>query len=308
MNLQKVPVDKIVIPEVRASAKFDPEQEAIFKATVQQFGVIQPIVVRPLPDGRYELIAGKHRLEELKNLGNKEVDAVVIPADDKQAIMMHLAENLARGKGDPVQEAKVLKKFIETGGTIEEAAKLTGHTPEWVKLRLAIGDLPQEIQDAISDGVIGVGHVLIAGQLPTPQEMEHALKYAIQFKWTQPVLENYVARRIADLEAAKAQGEMQAPPPVPTYEQAERMATTYECSGCLRIVDRIQIRTPPICEECWTLLKYVTSQIGAPKEAMQEIYHAVQHWRDFQRWRAEKLLLETYERERGQTGTTATEK
>jgi ParB family chromosome partitioning protein len=308
MNLQKVPVDKIVIPEVRASAKFDPEQEAIFKATVQQFGVIQPIVVRPLPDGRYELIAGKHRLEELKNLGNKEVDAVVIPADDKQAIMMHLAENLARGKGDPVQEASVLQKFIDSGGTIEEAAKITGHTPEWVKLRLAIGKLPQEIKDAISDGIIGVGHVLLAGQLPTPEEMEHALKYAIQFRWTQSVMENYVQRRLADLEAKKAAGEMQAPPPLPSYEQAEAMARTYECASCNRIVDRLQIRTPPICEECWNLLKYVTSQVGTPREAMQEIYQAVSHWRDYLRWKQERILLETYERQQAQTGTTATEK
>jgi len=61
----KIPVDKIVIPKTRLSARFTPEQEAFFKASVEKLGVIHEPVVRRMPNGRYELIAGAHRLREL---------------------------------------------------------------------------------------------------------------------------------------------------------------------------------------------------------------------------------------------------
>jgi len=298
-KMEKIKIEKITVPEIRATSKLSEEQERFFKATVERYGVLEPILVRKKGWETYELIAGKRRLDEEKAQGKKEVDAIVIEANDKDALMMHLAENWARGDSDPVNEALVLQQFIDKGGSIEEAASIVGHSPEWVKLRLSIAKLPEVYQDAVKDGVIGVGHVALASSLPTPEEVDHALSLAIKLNWTQPVMENYVRQRLAEHEAAELQGDMKEPPKLPTYEQAEQLAQTYTCSGCSRLVDRIQIRTPPICEECYTLVRYVTSQISGPKEAMQEIYQAIKHYREYLQWKKDKWTFEKFEEETG---------
>jgi len=138
MELKRVPIESISIPEIRASSKLNEDQQAVLRATVEKYGVLNEPIVRPLKDGGYELIAGRSRLLELKRQGATEVDVKVIEADEKDALIMHLAENLARGETDPISEAQVLDAFIKSGGTIEEAAKLTGHSPEWVKFRLGL--------------------------------------------------------------------------------------------------------------------------------------------------------------------------
>lgn len=302
MMIQRIPLDKIVVPEVRASSHLTPEQEEIFRATVAKYGIINPVVVRPLGDGRYELIAGKSRIEELKRQGNTEVDARVVEADSKDALIMHLAENMARGTNDPVSEGAVMAKFLEAGGTVEELARLTGHSEEWVKLRLAINKLPEVFKDALRDGVIGVGHVALAAQLPTPEETYHALECAVRLRWTQSVMENYVRQRMAELEVARAQENIQAPPPLPSYEQADQISRTYVCSSCNRALDKMMIRSPPICEECWNLLRYAVSQLGEPGQAMREIYQAVSWYRDYLRFKAAQQELAQFEYQWRETG------
>jgi len=113
---RSIPIDKIVIPDIRVSAKFTPEQEAFFKASVEKLGVIQDPVVRPLSDGRYEVIAGAHRIKELESQGAKEVVCKVIDADDKIAVEMNIVENLARGSYDPMEVCKQLNNYLEKGG------------------------------------------------------------------------------------------------------------------------------------------------------------------------------------------------
>jgi len=134
----KIPIESIVIPEVRASSKLTPEQQAFFKGTVEKYGVLQDILVRPLPDGRYELIAGKTRLEELKSRGVREVEAKVIEADVKDALMMHIAENWARGSVDPISTARVIQKALDEGATVEEIAQIFNHKPEWVRFMVGL--------------------------------------------------------------------------------------------------------------------------------------------------------------------------
>jgi len=277
MSYQDIPIEKIRIPETRLSAKFSPEQEAFFKASIEKLGVIHEPVVRRTPQGDYELIAGAHRLKELEAQGHQTVRCKIIEADDRMALEVNLIENIARGDYDPIELSQMLNRYLSLGATIEDIQHLTGHTREWVRFYLALEKLPQKYKAAISQGILKVGHIEAASTLPTPEEMAYALDLAIDLKWPVKVLQYYVKRRLNDLKLAKAlEGEVAAPPK-PTEAEAQQMVETYECAGCKRILHRTKIRAPPICDECWTLLRYCTDQFGPPTQAMGYIYEAASH-------------------------------
>jgi len=303
-TLKKVPVELIKIPEVRASSRLDEEQREILKATIEKYGVLNEPLVRPLEDGTYELIAGKSRIDELKAQGANEVEVKVVDVSPKDALMMHLAENLARGQTDPMNEARVLDAFIKSGATIEEAAKITGHTPEWVRFRLGLLKLPEVYAKALEEGKLKIGHVLAAAQLPRPEEVDHCLGLALQCGWTVEVTNNYVKQRLVEYEVASAREGMESPPELPSREQAEELVRYFTCAGCNRSLDRSLARTPPLCEECLTLVRYVTTQLGEPKPAMQQIYQAVEHYNRYLEFQRQREIFEQMEKSQKTPGET----
>jgi len=280
----KVPIDKIRIPEIRASSRFTEEQEAFFKATIDKVGVINDIVLRKLPDGFFELQAGKSRLEELKARGNTEVEAKIIDTDEKTGLIIHLAENLARGSTDPISEAKVIKKLIDLGSNESEVASILGRSKEWVDLRLALLQLPEKYQGDLTTGKLKVGHVEEILRLPNPIEIEAALSTARDLDWPVNVLKNYVDNRLVDIQRAQAQDQSGQPIAPPAPAAMAEMARTRQCLCCgqMRLVN--QIRMPTMCDPCYELIRYVTSQLGKPEDAIQKVYEALDFHQRYQEW------------------------
>ena len=274
--MTKIGIDKIRVPEIRASSQLTEEQRAFFEGTVEKFGVLQDLLVRPLPDGNYELIAGKTRLEELKKRGATEVDVKIIEADSKDALMMHLAENYARGSVEPISTAKVIQKALDEGSTVEEIAQIFNHRPEWVRFMAGLLKLPDFYQNALQEDKIKVTHIREAFRLPNLDETDSALQGAIVHGWSTGVLRQYVTNRLAEYEAAeKASIEtgVTVPPPPP---EAARLVKYGQCLVCGQMVPRETINLPAACDGCYTLAKYVVSQCGTGEEGMQRIYKALE--------------------------------
>ena len=288
----KVKVSDIVVPESRLSAKFTPDQEAFFKASVEKLGVIHEPVVRRIGLDKYELIAGAHRLHELMSQGIQEVEVKVVEADEHIALEMNLIENVARGDYDPIQLSEQLNRYLTLGASTEDIVRLTGHTLEWVRFYLALSNLPDKYKEAVSQGILKVGHIDVASALPNSEEMAHALDLSIDLKWPVVTLEHYVKRRLDDLRLARALEEGVSPPPTPTPAEARAMVETYECSGCRRAVHRRTITCPPICDQCYTLLRYCTDQFGEPRQAMGYIYESVRHYQAFLEGQQRYLLAQ----------------
>jgi len=108
-ELKRVKIEDIDVPEIRASSEFDEETLRYLYASIGEFGVLQPPIVRPIGENKYELIAGKSRIAGLLERGETEVECIVVPATSRQAVMFHLIENLARGSVNPIATAKVLE-------------------------------------------------------------------------------------------------------------------------------------------------------------------------------------------------------
>jgi len=296
----KISVSKIIIPKVRASSVLTPEQKAFFEGTVAKYGVLQPIVVRPLPGGRYELIAGKTRLEKQIEDGAQEVEARVIKASAKDALMMHLAENYARGSVDPISTAKVIKAALEKGSSEEEIAVIFNHKPEWVRFMVGLLELSPEYQQALQEGTLKVTHIREALRLPNLKEADAALQAALTLGWSTSVMHHYVSNRLAEFEAAKVKSEtlgVEVPPPPP---EPKRLVKYGQCLVCGEMVPREQISLPAVCEECYMMAKYVVSQCGKGDPGMQRVYKALetlQAWEAHQRQYFLQRQMQTQPRE-----------
>ncbi len=272
----KVPIDKIRIPSVRASSKFTPEQMEFFKATVDAFGVLGDPLVRRVSGDEYELVAGKTRLEELKSRGETEISVKLIDADEKTALLMHIAENIARGSVDPVSVAKVMYKLLAMGSTIKWIAQVMGKSETWVRRTVALIDLPEEYQQAIKTGKLTPTHVYLAARMPTAYETDDALRTTLTHGWNTSIFETFVNNRIAQLRAAKQtaveKGVDYTPPPA----EPEKLISYKQCLLCGFRIPADKISVQLVCEDCRELVAYITSQLGPWSKCKRAVFGALQ--------------------------------
>lgn len=282
-KLTKISIEKITIPKVRANSKFTGEQEEFFKASIKKFGVLQPVLVRPLSDGNYELIGGKARLTEVKEKGASEIDAIVLETSEKDSLMMHIAENLARGKSDHISVAKVLKKAQEQGTKVEELAKVTGHDPSWVKFHIGLLGLPEVYQEAISKDELALGVIEQSSRLTTPEEMDYCLSHALQLGWTTSITKRYVDNRLEELKAAQTQSEELKKPVEAPEPEVERLIKYGDCWFCKRKVPSETLYMRILCGGCRDLLQYVLDNLGPPEKAMDLVFKALGRYLKYQK-------------------------
>jgi ParB family chromosome partitioning protein len=275
MNTQKIPVDKIKIPEIRASAHLTEEQKAMLEASIAQFGIIQPIIVRKLTDGTYELVAGKNRLEAAKQQGIQFIDAVVLDMDEKTSLILNMIENLARGETNDIEVAKVIKKALDMGMGINDIAKMLNRSVQWVKDRLLLLELPEDLQEYVTKGILKIGHIKTAAQLPTPEEVADALRTAINLEWDVKTLERYVENRLEQLRQLEEAREQGVKPPEFALLSKEEVVNLMFCPFCKRYVQHKNMNYLHMCDDCKMVLQYVVENIGTGMEAIQIIYNAL---------------------------------
>mgnify|MGYP003305598267 FL=1 len=140
--------------------------------SIEQNGIIQPILVRPMADGSYQLIAGERRWRAARMAGLTEVPVTIREMSDEEASIFALIENLQREDLNPVEEAEGLKSLIESYGfTQEEAADKVGKSRTAVTNTLRLLKLPSLVRDLLSNGKITAGHARALLGLDDEKEM-----------------------------------------------------------------------------------------------------------------------------------------
>jgi len=283
MRVEEIPIDKIIIPEHRARATFSPEQEAELRASIQQHGFTVPILVADNGDGTYTLIDGEHRIRIARELGYEKVPAVITDRDEKRIHLLNILANTARGQQNPMDVAEALLRAKEAGATEEELAAATGHDIRWVRFYLTLNDLPDEYKEALRQGRLKVGHIKECMRLMEPVEIDACLQSVLVHDWTVSVTKYYVDQRLATIREYQEKGEIENLEPPPTPEKAQEIVMYGECMVCHRKVPRNQLSMPTICDDCRTLLEYIVSQLGDPREALQTCYNALSLYFDMLR-------------------------
>lgn len=159
---------------------FNEQEMARLVASIRENGILVPIMVRP-KDDKFEVIDGDRRLNAAWEAGLREIPVVVYSLDDKQTHVQRMLANLDRDDTDPVSEAKYCAKLInENIFTPEEYAIKLGRSIAWVEDRLTIAEMPEYMQDAISNKAISLGVCLELNEITDPNTKERYFNEAIR--------------------------------------------------------------------------------------------------------------------------------
>lgn len=139
--------------------QFDEEALSELSASIAQHGILQPLLVRPLPGGGYQLVAGERRWRAARMAGLEEVPAVIRELTDREAAELAMIENLQREDLNPMEEAKGYQTLMETYGmTQEEAARAVNKSRPAVANALRLLQLPDEVAEMVAEGRLSAGH------------------------------------------------------------------------------------------------------------------------------------------------------
>lgn len=154
-----IPVDKIVPNRLQPRTVFDEEKLRELSDSIKEQGVIQPLIVSPMSDGRFELIAGERRLRASRMAGLESVPAVVKKVEDEGMLALSIIENIQREDLNPIEEAHAYRELMELFSyTQEDVAKKLGRSRVAVANSVRLLSLPQLIQDDVAGGRYSAGH------------------------------------------------------------------------------------------------------------------------------------------------------
>ena len=156
---QKLPISRIEPRKDQPRREFDPEAIEELAASIREYGLIQPITVRALDKGYYQIIAGERRWRAARAAGLKEVPVRILEANDKLAMELALVENLQREDLNPMEEAAGYKRLMDDYGlTQEEVAGRVQKSRPAVTNALRLLSLGEGLQKKVASGTLSAGH------------------------------------------------------------------------------------------------------------------------------------------------------
>ena len=154
-----LPVSQIESCRNQPRKNFDQEKLEELAESIRQHGVIQPLTVRKLSSGYYQIIAGERRWRAARLADLEEIPAVIIEADDRKAMELAMIENLQREDLNPMEEAEGFRALVANYGmTQEEAARRVGKSRSAVANAMRLLDLSPALQELVTDGQLSAGH------------------------------------------------------------------------------------------------------------------------------------------------------
>lgn len=158
-ELRELPVDVIVPNPDQPRGRFDEEALQALAGSLGERGVLQPVLVRPRADGKYELVAGERRWRAAQIAGLTEIPAIVRLHDDAAALEIALIENMAREDLSPIEEARACAALVEELGlSREEVGRRVGRGRVAVSNLIRLLDLPDEAIELLQEGALSEGH------------------------------------------------------------------------------------------------------------------------------------------------------
>ena len=194
-DVSTLPLAKIEPRTEQPREFFDEEALQSLADSIARYGLIQPITVRPLPSGYYQIIAGERRWRAARLAGLTEVPVRIMEADDRTTAELALVENLQREDLNPIEEAKGYQLLIEEYGfTQEEAAKSVGKSRPAVANALRLLNLAPEVMRLVETGELSAGHARALVSVSEP---------GLQLQAAKEILSKALSVRKAEALAAK---------------------------------------------------------------------------------------------------------
>lgn len=185
-GVREVATARIVANPFQPRREFSPEQLAELEESIRKNGLLQPLVVRPAPEGapegaEWELVAGERRWRAVRRLGWAQVPVVVREIDDRAMLVLAIVENVQRAELSPLEEAAAYRQLIEEFGyTQAEVAESVGRERSTIANLLRLLSLPATVQRMVSEGDLSMGHARAILGLEDEREMSELARQAAQ--------------------------------------------------------------------------------------------------------------------------------
>ena len=194
-EIRTLPLSQVEPRQDQPRESFDEERLQDLAASISRHGLIQPVIVRRLEDGYYQIIAGERRWRAARMAGLLEIPVRVLQADDRSVSELALVENLQREDLNPMEEARGYQKLIDDYGlTQEDASAGVGKSRSAVANALRLLNLCKPVAELVENGTLSAGHARALLSLEDP---------ALQEKGAQEVLNKSLSVRKTELLAAK---------------------------------------------------------------------------------------------------------
>ena len=225
-----LPISQVESCAGQPRKQFDPDALADLADSIREHGIIQPLTVRKLQSGYYQIIAGERRWRAARMAGLDQVPAIVIEADDRKAMELAMIENLQREDLNPIEEAEGYRQLMEQYSlTQEETAQRVGKSRSVVANALRLLNLCPPVRAMVEDGRLSNGHARTI--LP--------LSPALQEKAADAILKSDLSVRQTELLVKKLTAEEKDKPAVTTgglevnyAEEAAKALGTHLGRGC----------------------------------------------------------------------------
>jgi ParB family chromosome partitioning protein len=190
---REIPCDHIDPNPFQTRSHIDQEQLAELAASISANGVVQPILVRPLLNGRFQLIAGERRWRASQKAGKETIPAILRQVSDEQAMEITIVENLQRADLNPMEQARAFDRLSrEFHITQEQMATRTGKDRATVSNFLRLLRLPQGVQGRVESGELSFGHARALLALEHAEEIERAAQRINSLSLSVRQTESYV--------------------------------------------------------------------------------------------------------------------
>jgi len=219
---QEIPVGEIDRNPYQTRSRVDEQQLAELASSIASTGVVQPIVVRSLPNGRFQLIAGERRWLASQKAGKDTVPAIIRQVSDEQAMEMTIVENLQRTDLNPMEQARAFERLgREFKLTQEQIAQRTGKDRASVANFLRLLRLPTEVQGKVESGDLSFGHARALLPLENPETILKAAQKVSALSMSVRQTESYVQGLLNPEKKTKGEDKANEPPIDPNVREAQ---------------------------------------------------------------------------------------
>ena len=209
---REIPVELIDRNPFQTRTRFDEEKLAELAASIAETGVVQPVLVRASPDGRFQLIAGERRWLASQKAGKVTIPAILRQASDEQAMEMTIVENLQRTDLNPMEQARAFERLTrEFNMTQDQMARRTGKDRASVSNFLRLLRLPSEIQTQVEAGQLTFGHARALLALEAPDQILKAAQKVVGLSMSVRQTETFVQGLLHPQSGAKDDQEKNKP-------------------------------------------------------------------------------------------------
>lgn len=199
MKLLALDIDKIITNSNQPRKYFDDEKMEELKISIKNNGLIQPIVVRKLDTGKYEIIAGERRYRACRDLGMKTVQVIKIDAGNSKSYEISVLENIQRENLNPIEEAESYIMLMEVYGyTQERLAEKLGKTRSSISNKTRILKLPETVKEMVKKNELSYGHARTLLGIQESEKIEDLAYKIIEKKYsvreTERIVKNYTKK------------------------------------------------------------------------------------------------------------------